>query len=55
MSANQRLMLAVALSIVFFVAYTAIFPPVQPETKDAQKSQTVELKQTNTSDSNSKN
>ena len=41
-------MLAVALSIVFFVAYTAIFPPVQPETQDAQKSQNVELKQTNT-------
>ena len=27
MSANQRLILAVVLSFVFFVAYTAIFPP----------------------------
>ena len=45
MSANQRLMLAVALSVVFFVIYTAIFPPVQPENQDAQESQTVELKQ----------
>ena len=30
MSANQRLILAVVLSFVFFVAYTAIFPPKQP-------------------------
>jgi len=29
MSANQRLILAVVLSFVFFVAYTTIFPPVQ--------------------------
>ncbi len=35
---NQRLMLAVALSIVFFVAYTAIFPPEQ-ELASAQKNQ----------------
>ena len=34
MTPNQRLMLAVALSVVFFVAYTAIFPPVQPDTKE---------------------
>ena len=45
LSANQRLMLAVALSVVFFVIYTAIFPPVPPENQDAQPSQTVELKQ----------
>ena len=45
MTSNQRLMLAVALSIVFFVAYTAIFPPEQPEVVDAQKSQSIELKQ----------
>ncbi len=32
---NQRLMLAVALSIVFFVGYTAIFPPVPPENLEA--------------------
>ena len=31
MSPNQRLMFAVALSVIFFVAYTAIFPPEQPE------------------------
>ena len=45
MSANQRLMLAVALSVIFFVGYTAIFPPVQPETLEVQKSQSAELKQ----------
>ncbi|MBU0720760.1 membrane protein insertase YidC [bacterium] len=44
MTSNQRLMLAVALSIVFFVAYTAIFPPEQVNT-DANKSKNVELKQ----------
>jgi len=33
---NQRLMLAVALSIVFFVGYTAIFPPIQPEDIEAK-------------------
>ena len=38
MTPNQRLMLAVALSIVFFVAYTAIFPPEQ-ELASAQKNQ----------------
>jgi len=45
LSSNQRLMLAVALSVIFFVVYTAIFPPVQPEEDVAQKSQKVELKQ----------
>lgn len=46
MTANQRLMVAVALSIVFFVAYTAIFPPVEPEQKDVpNKNQSIELKQ----------
>jgi YidC/Oxa1 family membrane protein insertase len=38
-------MLAVALSIVFFVAYTAIFPPVQEVASDAPKSQNTVLKQ----------
>ena len=48
MSSNQRLMVAVALSIVFFIAYTAIFPPVQPEQQEAiQTSKNVELKQEN--------
>ncbi len=45
MTPNQRLILAVVLSIVFFVAYTAIFPPEQPEQTDAKKSQSVELKE----------
>nr|WP_294961030.1 membrane protein insertase YidC [Sulfurimonas sp.] len=31
MTPNQRLMLAVAISVIFFVAYTAIFPPEEPE------------------------
>jgi len=37
MSSNQRLIVAVVLSIVFFVAYTAIFPPKEP--KVAKKAQ----------------
>ncbi|MCF6310533.1 MAG: membrane protein insertase YidC [Sulfurimonas sp.] len=40
MTANQRLMLAVALSIVFFVAYTAIFPPEQPEVAKTEQIKT---------------
>jgi len=31
MTSNQRLILAVGLSFVFFIAYTAIFPPPPPE------------------------
>jgi len=31
MTPNQRLIVAVILSIVFFVGYTAVFPPMQPE------------------------
>ncbi len=39
MTANQRLMLAIALSVVFFVGYTAIFPPKPQELGlDANKS-----------------
>ena len=45
MTANQRLMLAVALSIVFFVAYTAMFPPAQPADEKNVQSTTKELKQ----------
>ncbi|MBL0707978.1 MAG: membrane protein insertase YidC [Sulfurimonas sp.] len=43
LSANQRLMLAVALSVIFFVGYTAIFPPVEPENRviDARSIQTT--------------
>ncbi|MDQ1263193.1 MAG: YidC/Oxa1 family rane protein insertase [Campylobacterota bacterium] len=32
MTPNQRLIVAILLSISFFAAYTAIFPPEQPET-----------------------
>lgn len=46
MTPNQRLLVAVALSILFFVVYTAIFPPVQPEQKELKESaKNVELKQ----------
>ncbi len=48
MTPNQRLMIAVALSIIFFVAYTAIFPP--EETQDVQNTavQEVGIKQDST-------
>ncbi len=37
MTPNQRLLVAVLLSVLFFVAYTAIFPPAEPElAKEAQ-------------------
>ena len=42
MTPNQRLLIAVALSVIFFATYTAIFPPVQPEVTDAPKSQNVD-------------
>jgi YidC/Oxa1 family membrane protein insertase len=44
---NQRLMLAVAMSVIFFVAYTAIFPPAEPENLEANKKteQSIALKQ----------
>jgi YidC/Oxa1 family membrane protein insertase len=48
MTPNQRLLVAVALSVIFFATYTAIFPPVEPEINDAPKSQTAELQQNNT-------
>ncbi len=44
LTANQRLMLAVALSIIFFVGYTTIFPPPEPENLEA-KNNSVALKQ----------
>ena len=44
MTPNQRLLVAVALSVLFFVAYTAIFPPVQQE-QAKETSKNVELKQ----------
>ena len=32
MSPNQRLIVAVLLSVLFFIGYSTIFPPVQPDT-----------------------
>jgi len=43
MSPNQRLMVAVVLSIVFFVAYTAVFPP---EPMQLEQNQTTKTTQT---------
>ena len=44
MSSNQRLILAIALSFVFFVGYTTIFPPEQPEVK-TEATEQVALKE----------
>ena len=44
---NQRLMLAVALSVIFFVGYTAIFPP--PKQEDTEAKNKVEQVQQNAS------
>jgi len=44
MSPNQRLIIAVVLSILFFTAYTAIFPPVQPELNKDVTTPTVKTK-----------
>jgi len=41
MSPNQRLIVAVLLSVIFFVGYTAIFPPVQPEVAQDAKTDAV--------------
>ena len=38
LSPNQRLLLAVALSFVFFIGYTTLFPPKAPNGKDANTS-----------------
>ncbi len=48
MSPNQRLLIAVALSVIFFAGYTAIFPPAQPEAKESSQHETVGLRQNNT-------
>jgi len=45
MTANQRLILAVGLSIVFFIGYTAIFPPAVQEENLTDNKKQVELKQ----------
>ena len=43
MTPNQRLMLAVLLSVVFFVVYTSIFPPEQEElAQDASQNKTMQ-------------
>jgi len=44
MSPNQRLVFAVVLSIVFFVAYTAIFPPVVQDDALNKNPKSVSLK-----------
>ena len=51
MTPNQRLLVAVALSVIFFVGYTAIFPPVQIE--EQAKNDKVELKQDSNINQNS--
>jgi len=43
MTPNQRLLVAVLLSVIFFVAYTAIFPPEMPQ--ETAQNNKVELKQ----------
>lgn len=48
MTPNQRLMLAVALSIIFFVAYTSIFPPEEPQEVTNNTTQEVGIKQDST-------
>ncbi|MDD5373450.1 MAG: membrane protein insertase YidC [Sulfurimonas sp.] len=40
MTPNQRLMIAIVLSVLFFVAYTAIFPPEQPQSAKAEQTKT---------------
>ncbi len=49
MSPNQRLIVAVLLSIIFFVGYTAIFPPAEPQ--EADNTQNVTLEQNSNSNS----
>ncbi len=44
MSPNQRLMFAVAISVVFFVAYTAIFPPEEPVVVEKNNNEKVGIK-----------
>lgn len=39
MTPNQRLMSAVLLSVIFFVGYTAIFPPKQPDPQETNATQ----------------
>ena len=48
MTPNQRLMVAVALSIIFFVVYSTIFPQEQPEEVANTNVQEVGIKQDST-------
>lgn len=48
MTPNQRLIVAVLLSIIFFVAYTAIFPPELPEVKQEAQTEQVGNKSSET-------
>jgi YidC/Oxa1 family membrane protein insertase len=43
MTPNQRLLVAVLLSVVFFVVYTAIFPPKEPEVAVNATTKTIEV------------
>lgn len=45
MSPNQRLMIAVSLSVIFFVIYTTIVPPEKLKSAEANNTQNIELKQ----------
>jgi len=50
MSPNQRLAVAVVLSVIFFVFYTAIFPPEAPAVaQEAKKTEAVAVKNETTS------
>jgi len=44
MSSNQRLVVAVLLSVIFFTAYTAIFPPVKQEVAAKAKTDKIAIK-----------
>jgi len=48
MTPNQRLLIAVGLSVLFFTIYTAIFPPVQQPLEGTDDTQKVELQKNST-------
>lgn len=50
MSPNQRLLVAVLLSVVFFTAYTAIFPPVDPNVAEPVKKESSVAQSANSDD-----
>jgi len=55
MSPNQRLIVAVLLSVIFFVGYTAIFPPAQPEVAQDAKTEVLSLGSQNSSTQTAQN